>query len=164
MYCNIQPTTNAISWWISTQSLCVALGHFASHSCLVIRKWRPFFRSCNAGNMKGEPKVLGSVLVIANNGEVVFHHKEKVIGDHPNYVDLEAALSAELWVERCLYDERAKMTDLHNKRTCWSLKTRARFSKTLAITIASSYCIPYMNIITHKRRERENSLRYWVAW
>ena len=46
--------------------------------------------------MKGEPKVLGSVLVIANNGEVVFHHKEKVIGDHPNYVDLEAALSAEL--------------------------------------------------------------------
>ena len=43
--------------------------------------------------MKGETKTLGSVIVLASNGKVLFHHKEKVMGDHPEYDDLRAAIS-----------------------------------------------------------------------
>ena len=47
------------------------------------------------GNMfKGEGLVLGSVMVVSSTGEVLFHHKEKVVGDHPDDEELKAAMMA----------------------------------------------------------------------
>lgn len=45
------------------------------------------------GNLMGESLVLGSVIVVSSTGEVLFHHKEKVTGDHPNGRELRAAIA-----------------------------------------------------------------------
>ena len=46
------------------------------------------------GNMKGEGLVLGSVMVVSSTGQMLFHHKEKVVGDHPDDEELRAAMMA----------------------------------------------------------------------
>jgi len=44
-------------------------------------------------DMKGEgASVLGSLVVVSRTGEVLFHHKEKVVGDQPDPVELKAAI------------------------------------------------------------------------
>ena len=45
------------------------------------------------GNLAGESLVLGSVMVVSRTGEVLFHHKEKVTGDHPDTRKLRAAIA-----------------------------------------------------------------------
>ena len=37
--------------------------------------------------------VLGSVMVVSDTGEVLFHHKEKLVGDHPDDKKLRAAVA-----------------------------------------------------------------------
>jgi hypothetical protein len=44
------------------------------------------------GDMKGEGKILGAVLVVDKSGELLFHHQEKSWGDHPTDEDLAAAI------------------------------------------------------------------------
>ena len=44
------------------------------------------------GDLQGEGTILGSVIVVSNDGEVLLHHKEKVWGDHPDEDDLKAAI------------------------------------------------------------------------
>ena len=36
--------------------------------------------------------VLGSVIVVAQNGEVLYHHVEKMLGDQPDPVKLKEAI------------------------------------------------------------------------
>ena len=45
------------------------------------------------GDMQGEGTILGSVLVVSSTGEVLFHHREKVWGDHPDDDALKAAIA-----------------------------------------------------------------------
>jgi hypothetical protein len=45
------------------------------------------------GDMKGEGKILGSVLVINRHGDVLLHHKEQSWGDHPDDEALYAAIN-----------------------------------------------------------------------
>ena len=45
-------------------------------------------------NMKGSGgSVLGSLLVVSRTGEVLFYHKEKVVGDQPDPEELKAAIN-----------------------------------------------------------------------
>ena len=37
--------------------------------------------------------ILGSVMVVSSTGEVLFHHKEKMVGDHPGDDELKAAIA-----------------------------------------------------------------------
>jgi len=47
------------------------------------------------GNVfKGEGSVLGSVMVVSSTGQVLLHHKEKVVGDHPDDEELRVAMMA----------------------------------------------------------------------
>ena len=64
-----------------------AFACFVSHSSLVFARW------CHVGNLVGEKKTLGSVLVVSSSGEVLYHHKEKTWGDHPEFDDLKAAIA-----------------------------------------------------------------------
>jgi len=51
-------------------------------------------RSANIkGDYQGEGTILGSVLVVSSTGEVLFHHTEKVWGDHPDDDALKAAIA-----------------------------------------------------------------------
>ena len=43
--------------------------------------------------MEGEGTILGSVLVIDKDGQVLLHHKEQSWGDHPSDEDLFAAIT-----------------------------------------------------------------------
>lgn len=44
-------------------------------------------------NMKGGgASVLGSLIVVSRTGDILFHHKEKVVGDQPDPLKLEAAI------------------------------------------------------------------------
>lgn len=45
------------------------------------------------GNSKGEGTILGAVLVLDKEGNVLFHHKEQSWGDHPSEQDLYAAIN-----------------------------------------------------------------------
>lgn len=45
------------------------------------------------GDMEGEGTILGSVLVIDKDGQVLLHHKEQSWGDHPSDEDLFAAIT-----------------------------------------------------------------------
>ena len=44
------------------------------------------------GNSKGEGTILGAVLVLDKDGEVLFHHKERTWGDHPSDAELLEAI------------------------------------------------------------------------
>lgn len=57
----------------------------------VAKNWK------NAGKIPSDMKgsgasVLGSLLVVSRTGEVLFYHKEKVVGDQPDPEELKAAI------------------------------------------------------------------------
>lgn len=45
-----------------------------------------------ANNFDGEGLVLGSVMVVSKDGEILFHHKEKEVGDHIDEEEFKAAV------------------------------------------------------------------------
>jgi hypothetical protein len=45
------------------------------------------------GNLEGEGKILGTILVINKANEIIMHHTEKVWGDHPKDDELRAAIA-----------------------------------------------------------------------
>ena len=36
--------------------------------------------------------MLGSVMVVSKTGEILFHHKEKAVGDHPDPEEFKSAI------------------------------------------------------------------------
>ena len=40
----------------------------------------------------GGASVLGSLIVVSRTGDILFHHKEKMVGDQPDPLKLEAAI------------------------------------------------------------------------
>lgn len=59
-------------------------------------------------NFEGKAgSVLGSVIVVDPTGKILYHHKEKVVGDQPDSVKLKAAIKqlGEMGVAACECDE-----------------------------------------------------------
>lgn len=56
--------------------------------------------------------VLGSLIVVSRTGEVLYHHKEKMVGDQPDPVKLNAAIKqlGEAGVAACECDGEDKVT------------------------------------------------------
>jgi len=60
----------------------------------VFKNWKDANDKIKAkDDMKGGgASVLGSLIVVSRTGEVLFHHKEKVVGDQPDPLQLKAAI------------------------------------------------------------------------